>query len=219
MHSFPSVKDAGEPRCAPESATSLSVYPFPAMILLDRPEVTEETSGASDVELGRLLALFDDYAPVVKALLLRIVGDEEQTEELLAEVFAVAWENGVNLDGDPLSPLIEIGRERGLAWARANGGSAVGNECDEMKMLLPDSPVARLPVMQRQAVEYVFFAGGSIESFARKMHVPENWVSTTLLRAMSTLWTEQQNSKGPYSVWLADDEGGAKADSAAVVSS
>lgn len=83
------------------------------MYLADMNDFDEAVSG--------LLELFDDYAGVIKALLVRIVRDEEEAEDLLADIFAKAWEESEDLDVEPLPVLIAIARERGLEWVRSNG--------------------------------------------------------------------------------------------------
>ena len=147
-------------------------------------------NASDDRDLNFLLTLFDDHAPVIKALLVRIVGDEEAAEELLTETFAAAWTKIHEFDVEPLSELIEIARERGLERVGENGGSPGCDECTLMAMLVAGSPLSTLPLMQRRAVEYVFFEGGSISRFAQEVNVPREWVSTALAHALSTLWDD-----------------------------
>lgn len=155
----------------------------------------EKMKTPDDAELDRLLSLFDDHAPVIKALLLRIVGDEEEAEDLLTETFAAAWKEVCNFDVEPLSALIEIARERGLGRLQENGGMLGCDECTLMEMLVVDSPLGNLPVMQRRAVEHVFFEGGSVSGFAQQVNAPKEWVSEALGHALSALWKNCENGE------------------------
>ncbi len=143
----------------------------------------------------RLLELFDDYAGVIKALLVRIVRDEEEAEELLADTFATAWEQSQDLDVEPLPVLIAIARERGLEWVRSNATPVPVDNYTVAQTLLLDSPLGKLPMMQRRVVEHVFFDGGSVSRFAREVNAPRDWVSTALAHALCILWEDCGNEE------------------------
>ncbi len=143
----------------------------------------------------RLLELFDDYAGVIKALLVRIVRDEEEAEDLLADIFAKAWEESEDLDVEPLPVLIAIARERGLEWVRSNGTPEPVDNCTVAQTILSDSPLGKLPKMQRRIVEHVFFDGGSISRFALEVNASRDWVSAALAHALCILWEDCGNEE------------------------
>ena len=143
----------------------------------------------------RLLELYDDYSGVIKALLIRIVGVEEEAEDLLADIFATAWEQSQDLDAEPLPVLIAIARERGLEWVRSKGSTGFVDKRAVEQALLSDSPLGKLPMMQRRVVEHVFFDGGSVSRFAREVNAPRDWVATALANALCILWEDCGNEE------------------------
>ena len=155
----------------------------------------EELNGSDDAEIERLLQLFDNHADVIKALLLRIVGCEEEAEDLLTETFTAALTQISRLDVEPLPALIEIARQRGLEWMRTNGLPVPVETSTGMESLTEGSSLGNLPAMQRRVVEHIYFEGGSISSFAREMNAPREWVYTALTHALSTIWKHGRNKE------------------------
>ena len=153
--------------------------------------------GTDKSDEQRLLALFDDYAPAIKALLCRMVRSEDVAEDLLADCFVTAWKKIPLFNGDLFPALVQTARAHALAWVRANGAPVSIEDRPPANPFLPDSPLGILPVMQRLAIEHVLFEGGSISLFARKMNMPRERAVATLRHALSTVWEEYKNYGTP----------------------
>jgi DNA-directed RNA polymerase specialized sigma24 family protein len=114
-----------------------------------------------------ILRLYDEHAPRLFALALRITGDEAGAAAVLEDVFtseAVPAE---------LAQLVRMTRERALARYDRSGAAAV------------DSPGMK-PV-PRQLVEDAFYGGMSVADLARVYSLSEDSVRALLITGMEQL--------------------------------
>ena len=170
-------------------------------------------SQAEDLECLRRLAsgdqasaarLYDRHARPVYSLILRIVGDEGESEEVLQDVFAQAFGQAARYDasrGPVAAWLLMMARSRSIDRLRARKArpegqaSADPHAIDEMPGSSPDAASAMLddeqarlvqqalralPVIQRTAIELAYYDGLSHREIADRLEEPLGTVKTRI---------------------------------------
>lgn len=164
-------------------------------------------------EESALSELYDELAPWVLGVAHRVLGDEDEAEDVLSDVFVQVWTRIHQHDSrrGPLVPwVLSIARNRALdqlrrrrRWARkaervhreqtASGAAVAG--ADRMEAAVSGWPVHRavhaalaaLPEEQRRAVELAYFEGLSHSEIARRTGDPLGTVKTRLRLAHQKL--------------------------------
>jgi RNA polymerase sigma-70 factor (ECF subfamily) len=152
-----------------------------------------------------LSALYDRYASILKALIIRVVHDEAEADDLLQEVFLQVWQQARNYSSDkgkPLGWIVTLTRRRAIdrlrkrqAYCRAKDRfevtvdrqpeSWVHNRIEndismeDMRTFLT-AKINVLPVFQRQAIEMAFFEGMSQREIAIATDTPLGTIKTRL---------------------------------------
>ncbi len=183
---------------------------------MDRAEEDEQLIGrlvAGDV--AALDALYDRYAGVVFALVLRIVADRPVAEELLQETFLRAWQRAGLFEGsrgrvpswllgiahnlaiDELRrrrrrPQAVTPRERERAERELAGlpdpGPAVAEEAwSRLRRAQIEAALGRLPPAQRRIIELAYFEGYSQSEIAARLGEPLGTVKTRMRLGMRKL--------------------------------
>ena len=179
------------------------------------------TSTSIDSDLLTLIAkgdrrafghLYDRSSQVLFTLSLRMLGDREEAEDLLQEVYTEVWRKSVRYDarrGSPMAWLITLTRSRGIDRLRARASRGHG-----MTESIDDAPVARtqghdptpfdqqadaevrvmvmkalleLPAAQRQALELSYYEGLSHSEIAERLKEPVGTIKTRIKLGMSKL--------------------------------
>lgn len=180
-----------------------------------------KTSSSIDTDLLALIAkgdrrafgrLYDRSAPILFALLARILSDREEAEDLLQEVYAEVWRKSVRYDerrGSPMAWLVTLTRSRAIdrLRARASRGHAVTDSIDETPLAetqghdptpfeqradaetrtLVMKALMELPAAQRQALELSYYEGLSHSEIAVRLKEPVGTIKTRIKLGMSKL--------------------------------
>jgi RNA polymerase sigma-70 factor, ECF subfamily len=161
--------------------------------------------------------LYDRSSEVLFTLSLRMLGDREEAEDLLQEVYTEVWRKSVRYDarrGSPMAWLITLTRSRGIDRLRARTSRGHG-----MTDSIDDAPVAQtqgrdptpfdqqadaevrvmvmkalveLPAAQRQALELSYYEGLSHSEIAERLKEPVGTIKTRIKLGMSKLKTALQ---------------------------
>jgi RNA polymerase sigma-70 factor, ECF subfamily len=156
--------------------------------------------------------LYDRSSEVLFTLSLRMLGDREEAEDLLQEVYTEVWRKSVRYDarrGPPMAWLITLTRSRGIDRLRARASRGHG-----MTDSIDDAPVAQtqghdptpfdqqadaevrvmvmkalveLPAAQRQALELSYYEGLSHSEIAERLKEPVGTIKTRIKLGMSKL--------------------------------
>jgi RNA polymerase sigma-70 factor (ECF subfamily) len=156
-----------------------------------------------------LAAFYDRHASVAMGLLCRILGDRNEAEEILQEVFLQVWRDARRYDPDRSSPrgwLLLIARSRALdrrrgtmARRRREDESVRGDasravaplgtsrlEHDESRQRI-GSALDRLPPEQRRVIQLAFYEGLTQTQIAEFLGAPLGTVKSRALLAMKKL--------------------------------
>jgi RNA polymerase sigma-70 factor (ECF subfamily) len=161
--------------------------------------------------------LYDRSSPVLFTLSLKMLGDREEAEDLLQEVYTEVWRKSVRYDerrGTPMAWLITLTRSRGIDRIRARTSRGHG-----MTESIQDAPIAdtqahdptpfdqqadaevrafvmralvELPAAQRQALELAYYEGLSHSEIAERLKEPVGTIKTRIKLGMSKLKTALQ---------------------------
>lgn len=157
-----------------------------------------------------LAALYDRYAGMLYAMLVRILKDTHAAEEVLQDLFLQLWRNAAQFDvnrGSLPAWLLVIGRNRALSRLRSRSRREVfpgdtegfsieavpspGNLEDEAArtQLIERlrAVMATLPPEQREAVELAYFEGMTQTEIARRTGSPLGTVKSRVRAAMQSL--------------------------------
>jgi RNA polymerase sigma-70 factor (ECF subfamily) len=156
-----------------------------------------------------LAELYDELGAVLFSTAVRIVGDAQEAEEVMQDVFVQIWEKALAFDaelGTPLNWVLRIARNRSIDRLRARQRRF--RAIDELEAALAvESPappahqgglsgeelagvraaVRSLPDEQRQAIELAFFGGQSHDEIAKALHEPLGTVKARIRRGMMKL--------------------------------
>jgi RNA polymerase sigma-70 factor, ECF subfamily len=152
--------------------------------------------------------LYDRYAATALAVALRVVGDRDEAEDIVHDVFVVVWRKigGFNADRGPLrSWILTIVRNRAIDRIRARRPSMDLDDADE-RALLRTGPnptwedalrrasaadvraaLNNLPAEQRRAVELAYFDGYTYREVADLTGVPAGTANGRLRLALLKL--------------------------------
>jgi RNA polymerase sigma-70 factor, ECF subfamily len=158
---------------------------------------------------GALADLYDRYAGMLYAMLLRILKDTGAAEEILQDLFLHVWRRSRQFDvsrGSLMRWLLVIGRSRALSRLRVRKRWAVPENPDEFSLEAVPSPknseedavrtllvdrlrraLAALPPYQREAMELAYFEGMTQTEIAARTGNPLGTVKSRLRAAIQTL--------------------------------
>jgi len=145
-----------------------------------------------------LKGLYDAVAPSVLGLLLRLLGEREEAEDVLQQVFLEAWTQARRFDptrGSALAWLYQIARSRALdALRRRRTGPPAPIETGTSRSL--DVAADRVDVthaldvldpIERRCIELAYYGGYTQRQVATLMRMPLGTVKTTTRRAIAKL--------------------------------
>jgi len=173
-----------------------------------------EPGAPSDVDLmlgiqsgdaDALSQLYDRYNGIMRALILRIIHNETETDDLLQEVFMEIWNQAKNFaaeKGKPLGWMVTLTRRRAIdalrkkqAYARAEerlqaqpeqqplawvqNATEKDIEAGDTRALMA-KVINSLPEAQQQVIELAFFQGMSQREIASHTNIPLGTVKTRL---------------------------------------
>lgn len=171
----------------------------------DLPLVRDIAAGSGEA-LGQL---YDRHSPLALGLLRRMLGDLNEAEEVLQEVFLQVWRDAYRYDPERATPrgwILLITRSRALDRLRST--TARQRREDEkvrsegVRAMAPlgtrrleqherqrriGSALARLPREQRQVIELAFFEGLTQTQMAARLGAPLGTVKSRVLLAMKKL--------------------------------
>ncbi|MBA2252813.1 MAG: sigma-70 family RNA polymerase sigma factor, partial [Nitrospirales bacterium] len=161
--------------------------------------------------------LYDRSSQMLFTLSLKMLGDREEAEDLLQEVYTEVWRKSVRYDerrGSPMAWLITLTRSRGIDRIRARASRGHG-----LTDSIEDAPIAdtqgrgptpfdqqadaeirvfvmkalvELPAAQRQALELSYYEGLSHSEIAERLKEPVGTIKTRIKLGMSKLKTALQ---------------------------
>jgi len=152
-------------------------------------------------------ALYTRYHRVAFALVLRIVGNKEDAEDVLTEVFWQAWQQSSRYDpsrGKPVAWLLTIARTRSIDRLRARGRQQTTSDVEGQREPFPPPPtpdpfvlgdtrdavrkaLQALPEQQRIPLEMAYFEGMSHSEIATALGQPLGTVKDRIRAAMMHL--------------------------------
>lgn len=163
-------------------------------------------------ETSALERIYDLHSPMVYALLLRLLGNPEDAQEVLQEVFIQAWQRAATFDarrGNEIAWLISMARSRGIdrlrsRRTRTNRESEASREIsirtgDVVRaQSLDDAIVSEqqqemraaldgIPDAQRIPLELAYFTGMSQSEIARHLDEPLGTIKTRMQLGMKKL--------------------------------
>ena len=158
--------------------------------------------------------LYDRYAPIILAHVMRLLDDQADAESVLLETFNQAWLSAHRFDptrGAVAAWLLSMGRSRALDLLRARGrrGKIMGQSLDNADTgatQIPDTgndpargaehrerqaavaaALRELPESQRTAIELAFFEGLSHGEIAERLAQPLGTIKTRIRLGMLKL--------------------------------
>ena len=156
-----------------------------------------------------LADFYDTTAHILFSTAVRIVGDAQEAEEVMQDVFVQIWEKAAAFDaqlGTPLNWVLRITRNRSIDRLRSRQRRArVIQEFETEFLEIPApqpacyaglsedeltevrSAVNSLPADQRQAIELAFFGGLSHGEIAATLNEPLGTVKARIRRGMLKL--------------------------------
>jgi RNA polymerase sigma-70 factor, ECF subfamily len=174
----------------------------------DDAELVRLVASGSAEALGRL---YDRHVPIVFGLARRILGRQEDAEEVVQDVFAQVWRQAARYRGDRASVagwLIMLARTRAIDRLRARASrpdlarSVPTDEAPPLAASAPDpeatvvaagdarlvrQALVALPEQQRSLVELAYYEGFTHTEIAARTGVALGTVKTRLRMAMLTL--------------------------------
>src|ERR1700728_3209030 len=158
---------------------------------------------------GALAALYDRYAGMLYAMLVRILKDTSAAEEVLQDLFLQLWRGAARFDasrGSLAGWLLVIGRNRALSRLRGRDRREIQDDPEGFSIESVPSPgnleneaaraqlmerlrgaMAALPAEQRVAVELAYFKGMTQTEIAERTGSPLGTVKSRVRAAMQTL--------------------------------
>lgn len=145
-------------------------------------------------------SLYDRHAGLLLGLLTRILGDSQEAEDVLHEVFLEVWEHAADYDparGTVRAWLVMRARSRGLDRLRALGRArAVPSEASAVEGPPPPAPADVLSVRRalnklspelRVLLELGYFGGMSSAEIAAHEQLAIGTVKSRVARALAEL--------------------------------
>jgi len=163
-----------------------------------------------------LADFYDQVAGVLFSTAVRILGDQQEAEEVIQDVFVQIWEKAPMFDivlGTPFHWAVSITRNRAIDRLRSRQRRArvVEGFREEMSsgmdqyvpaptasldtehVSLIRNAVSTLPPDQRQAIELAFFSGLTHAEIAEKLSEPLGTIKARIRRGMLKLRESLQN--------------------------
>jgi RNA polymerase sigma-70 factor, ECF subfamily len=163
-------------------------------------------------DAAALRTLYDDVAPKLFAVILRILPRRDLAEEALQEVFLSVWRNAATyraVRGSPMAWLASIARNRALDMRRSLTAEPLtsepvtafeetiageGNDPEQETGLAVearrlDNCMRRLTAEQNQALRLAFTYGLSYPEIAQHIHSPLGTVKSWVRRGLQALKT------------------------------
>jgi RNA polymerase sigma-70 factor, ECF subfamily len=157
-----------------------------------------------------LAEFYDQTAGALFSVALRIIGDPQEAEEIIQDVFVQIWEKAATFDsaiGVPFHWAMRIARNRSIDRLRARqrrnrviddredvqiAETFVTETTEQVGLAEPElsairSAVGTLPVEQRQAIEMAFFRGLTHHEIAAALNEPLGTVKARIRRGMLKL--------------------------------
>jgi RNA polymerase sigma-70 factor (ECF subfamily) len=156
--------------------------------------------------------LYEQSSALLYALVMRIVGNQDEAAELLQEVYLEAWRKASNYDvarGTPMAWLVTLARSRALDRIRALGsrgkgvtaslddtpaaglvatnGDALEMRAATERQALVGMALKSLPLVQRQAIELAFYGGLTHMEIAERLQTPLGTIKTRIRLGMEKL--------------------------------
>ncbi len=156
--------------------------------------------------------LYDLSCTLLYTLALRVLGNREEAEEVLQDVYLEVWRKVARYDvgrGTPVAWLITLTRSRAIdrlrartarghqttdsleqdtgAQIRDTGPSPFETQADQELRLAVGSAMASLPAAQQQAIELAYYEGLSHMEIAARLNQPLGTVKTRIKLGMSKL--------------------------------
>lgn len=165
----------------------------------------------ADRDSAALSSLYDRYARVVNGLAFKILGDAEEAEEVVIDVFEQAWRNAARYDasrGRVDAWLFLMTRSRSLdrvrARARVDRTTAASEELAavdiQIRVADPEADalaserrevvqlaLSSLPDMQRRAIELAYYEGLSQSEIAERTGEPLGTIKTRMRAGLMKL--------------------------------
>ncbi len=177
-----------------------SMQPVPDSGLVERIMAGDESA---------LATLYDRYAGMLFAMLVRILRDTGAAEEVLQDLFLQLWRGAARFDasrGSMAAWLLVIGRNRAISRLRGRESREILEDPQEFSFeSLPSSGnledeasrmqlmgrlragLATLPAEQREVLELAYFEGMTQTEIAAKTGSPLGTVKSRVRAAMQTL--------------------------------
>jgi RNA polymerase sigma-70 factor (ECF subfamily) len=149
--------------------------------------------------------LYDRHHRLLFGLILRILRDRSEAEEVLQEVFVLAWTRAETYNvtlGSPAAWLVRVARNRAIDRLRANNvrvraveaaPEPIAAESPETRASLSEQQrvVGRaldsLPADQRVLIEQAYFMGLTQSELAERFKLPLGTVKTRIRSGMQAL--------------------------------
>jgi RNA polymerase sigma-70 factor (ECF subfamily) len=173
------------------------------------PSSAELLSRVVSRDADAFALLYDQYAPLVFKLVLRMMKDRAEAEDLLQEIFLQVWRTAASYDarrGDVSAWLTTIARSRAIdrlrspqyrwravempegAEAKLAGGSDPRDELSAREgATTVRHALAALPEEQRRVIELAYFDGLTQSQIAQKVQEPLGTVKTRIRLGMLKL--------------------------------
>lgn len=217
------------------SASDSDLQGLPSDVEVAPPEksfvrpIEAEPGSPSDVDLmigiqagdpDALSQLYDRYNGIIKALILRIVHNESESDDLLQEVFMEIWNQAKNFSahkGKPLGWMVTLTRRRAIdalrkkqAYARAEQRLQAEPEQQPLAWVqnataedirfgdtraLMAKVINSLPEAQQQVIELAFFQGMSQREIAANTNIPLGTVKTRLELGLKKIYDSLKELK------------------------
>ncbi|SLM49156.1 putative RNA polymerase sigma factor, sigma-24 homolog [Nitrospira japonica] len=156
--------------------------------------------------------LYDLSCTLLYTLAIRILGNREEAEEVLQDVYLEVWRKVARYDvgrGTPVAWLITLTRSRAIDRLRARSArgyqttdslerdaaaqirdmspSPFETQADQELRLAVGTAMASLPAAQQQAIELAYYEGLSHMEIAARLNQPLGTVKTRIKLGMSKL--------------------------------
>ena len=156
--------------------------------------------------------LYDHSSSLLYTLAFRILGNREEADELLQDVYLEVWRKVARYDvgrGTPIAWLITLTRSRAIDRVRARavrgpnarmpldatvsslvpdlGPSPYETQVDQELRIAVGNAITSLPAAQQQAIELAYYDGLSHNEIAAKLNQPLGTVKTRIKLGMSKL--------------------------------
>ena len=189
--------------------------------MLEREQAEDEQAQllrrAAARDAQALAAIYDQIAAPLYSVAVRILGDVNEAEEVIQDVFVQLWDKAATFDpmlGSAFHWALSIARHRAIDRLRARARKArLMTTFQEMSEVDPPAmsgpaqsteaaeefatvraALAGLPNEQKQAIELAFFGGKTHLEIAEALHEPLGTIKARIRRGMLKLRENLQTS-------------------------